>query len=258
MWDDFGTKYPVTVLQMENCQVTANISTPRADKSIYHAVQVASTNTKPSSTTYAMRGHFKKAGVQPKKMVKEFPVTADALVPVGTTLSSLHFVPGQFVDVIANSIGKGFAGVMKRWNFSGQGASHGVSISHRSPGSTGQHQDPGRVFPGKKMAGRLGGERTTVQNLEVVRIDTALDLIFVRGAVPGVDDAFVMVRDAKKKMAIGKHNWEKGLEGEGKVLPKNVEALPFPAGTKDMAQAEGMPQIIQGKTKRINDPFTAL
>jgi len=156
--------------------------------------------------------------------------------------------------VVANSIGKGFQGVMKRWNFRGQGASHGVSISHRSPGATGQHQDPGRVFPGKKMAGRLGGERTTVQNLEVVRIDTALDLIFVRGAVPGVDDAFVMIRDAKKKMAVAKHNWEKGFEE--KVLPKFVDALPFPAGTKEMAQ--GMPQIIQGKTKRINDPFTAL
>jgi large subunit ribosomal protein L3 len=202
----------------------------------------------------------------------------DKTLYLGATLSSLHFVPGQYVDVIANSyvclifssnpnnlpsltrIGKGFQGVMKRWNFSGQGASHGVSISHRSPGSTGQHQDPGRVFPGKKMAGRLGGERTTVQNLEVVRIDTALDLIFVRGAVPGVDDAFVMVRDAKKRAAIGKHRWEKGIgmEVEGKILPKGVAELPFPAGTKEMAQVEGMPQIVQAKTKRVNDPFTAL
>jgi len=254
MWDDFGSKFPVTILQMEDCEVTANVESVRKNKSVYHAVQVASTNANLKRVTRAMRGHFEKANVIPKQMVKEFPVTGDAHVPVGTKLSSIHFVPGQYVDVIANSIGKGFAGVMKRWNFKGQGASHGVSVSHRSHGATGQHQDPGRVFPGKKMAGRLGGERTTVQNLEVIRIDTSLDLIFVRGAVPGVDDAFVTIRDAKKKMAIGKHNWEKGFEE--KVLPKHVDDLPFPAGTKEMA--ETMPQVIHAKMKRINDPFTAL
>jgi large subunit ribosomal protein L3 len=198
-----------------------------------------------------MRGHFRKAHVKPKYIVKEFPITPDAHVPVGTTLSAIHFVPGQFVDVIANSIGKGFQGTMKRWNFKGLRASHGVSVSHRSAGATGQHQDPGRVWPGKKMAGRLGGERITVQNLPVVRVDTTLDLIFVKGAVPGVDDAHVLVRDAKKKMlCLANANQAKGLYES--VLPKGVDDLPFPAGTKEMVQS--LPPVIEAPSKR-SSPF---
>jgi large subunit ribosomal protein L3 len=251
MWDDHGARYPVTVLQLENCQVTANIKTVRRNHSVYHAVQVSASDRPRKTTTKQMLGHFRKAGVGPKRIVKEFPVSKDAHVPVGTSLSAIHFVPGQFVDVVANSIGKGFQGTMKRWNFHGLAASHGVSVSHRSGGSTGGHQDPGRVWPGKKMAGRMGNKRITTQNLAVVRVDTSLDLIFVRGAVPGVDDAHVLIRDAKKKMVmIGRHNNAKGLYE--KVLPKGVDDLPFPAGTKDLAKR--LPTIIVAPSAR-SSPF---
>ncbi|ETW86046.1 hypothetical protein HETIRDRAFT_309387 [Heterobasidion irregulare TC 32-1] len=251
MWDEQGARFPVTVLQLEDCQVTANVTTVRKDESEYHAVQIAASDRPAKTTTKQMLGHFKKAGVPPKRIVKEFPVTPDAHIPVGTTLSAVHFVPGQFVDVIANSIGKGFQGTMKRWNFKGLRASHGVSASHRSAGSTGAHQDPGRVWPGKKMAGRMGGTRNTTQNLAVIRVDTALDLIFVRGCVPGIDDAHVMVRDAKKKMvSLSSANQAKGLYE--KVLPKGIDNLPFPAGTKEMAQS--LPQVIVAPTHR-RSPF---
>ncbi|THH12639.1 hypothetical protein EW146_g7508 [Bondarzewia mesenterica] len=251
MWDEHGARFPVTVLQLENCQVTANVTTVRRDESEYHAVQVAASDRPAKTTTQQMRGHFRKAGVPPKRVVKEFPITPDAHVPIGTTLSAIHFVPGQFVDVIANSIGKGFQGTMKRWNFKGLRASHGVSVSHRSAGSTGAHQDPGRIWPGKKMAGRMGGKRTTTQNLAVVRVDSALDLIFVRGCVSGIDDAHVLVRDAKKKMtSLSRANQAKGLYE--KVLPKGVDDLPFPAGTKEMAEA--LPPIIVAPSQR-SSPF---
>jgi len=241
----------VTVLQLESCQVTANIRTIRRDHTIYHAVQVAASDRPRKTTTRQMLGHFKKAGVPPKRIVREFPVSPDAHVPVGTTLSAIHFVPGQFVDVIANSIGKGFQGGMKRWNFKGLRKSHGVSISHRSSGSVGGSQDPGRIYPGKKMAGHLGNERITTQNLPVVRVDSNLDLIFVSGCVPGVDDAHVLVRDAKKKMnTLSSTNQAKGLYE--KVLPKGIEVLPFPAGTADLAKA--LPPIIEAPAFR-RSPF---
>ncbi|GJE90783.1 50S ribosomal protein L3 [Phanerochaete sordida] len=253
MWDNNGARFPVTVLQLENCQVTANVKTVRDNGSEYHAVQVAASDRSEKTTTKPMLGHFKRAGVAPKRIVKEFAVTPDAHVPVGTTLSAIHFVPGQFVDVISNSIGKGFQGTMKRWNFKGLRASHGVSVSHRSAGAIGAHQDPGRVWPGKKMAGRLGGERTTTQNLAVVRVDTTLDLIFVRGCVPGVDDAFVMIRDAKKKMeSVARIAHAKGEFD--KVLPKNVDDLPFPAGTKELAAQ--LPPVIVAPSHRVTSPFT--
>jgi len=250
LWNDQGVKIPVTVLQVENCQVTANIRTVRRDHSVYHAVQVAASDKPERTTTRQMLGHFRKAGVPPKRIVKEFPVTPDALVPVGTTLSAIHFVPGQYVDVTANGIGKGFQGGMKRWGFHGLAASHGVSISHRSSGSTGQHQDPGRIFPGKKMAGRMGGKRITTQNLPILRVDTSLNLIFVKGAVPVVDDAHVLIRDAKKIAAQGKHNQAKGLYE--KVLPKGVDDLPFPAGTAELAKT--LPPIIEAPSYR-RSPF---
>ncbi|KAH9951993.1 mitochondrial 50S ribosomal protein L3 [Amylocystis lapponica] len=251
MWDDHGARFPVTVLQLENCQVTANIKTVRKDESEYHAVQVAATDRPAKTATNQMLGHFRKAGVPPKRIVKEFPVTSDAHLPVGTTLSAIHFVPGQYVDVIANSLGKGFQGTMKRWNFKGMRASHGVSVSHRAAGAIGAHQDPGRVWPGKKMAGRQGGKRITAQNLSVVRVDSALDLIFVRGCVPGIDDAQVMVRDAKKKMtSVAQVNEAKGLFD--KILPKGIDSLPFPAGTQEMAKE--LPSIIAAPTHR-RSPF---
>ncbi|EAU88475.2 ribosomal protein L3 [Coprinopsis cinerea okayama7 len=251
LWNDQGVKFPVTVLQLDNCQVTANIKTPRPDHTVYHAVQVASTDRPPKTTTRQMLGHFAKANVPPKRYVKEFPVTADAHVPVGTTLNAAHFVPGQYVDVVAKSIGKGFQGGMKRWGFHGLAASHGVSVSHRSSGSAGNSQDPGRIYPGKKMAGRMGGNQVTVQNLAVVRVDTALNLVYVRGAVPGVDNAPVYIRDAKKVMAVARHNEAKGLND--KILPKGVDDLPFPAGTAELAKT--LPPIIESPAYR-RSPFT--
>ncbi len=146
-----------------------------------------------------MRGHYAKARVEPKRKLAEFRVAADAILPVGSRLKAEHFIPGQFVDVIGTSIGKGFAGAMKRHNFSGLRASHGVSVSHRSHGSTGNSQDPGRVFKGKKMAGHMGDRRVTVQNLEVVEIDGARGLIMIRGAVPGSKGGYVLISDAKKR-----------------------------------------------------------
>ncbi|KAF8682396.1 Mitochondrial 50S ribosomal protein L3 [Rhizoctonia solani] len=252
VWDQNGARVPITVLQIENCQVTGNVSTPRKFKPTYHAVQIAASDRSEKSTTRAMLGHFSKAGVSPKRIVKEFEVTEDALLPVGTTLSACHFVPGQSVDVIGTSMGKGYAGTMKRWNFRGLAASHGVSISHRAAGSTGQHQDPGRVFPGKKMAGRLGGERTTVQNLFVQRIDTSLNLVFVKGAVPGPDDGFVFIRDSKKKLvSLASARFRKGLE-MSKILPTGIESLPFPAGDKAL-EAQLPPVVIADSRGR--SPF---
>ncbi|CAK5264675.1 unnamed protein product [Mycena citricolor] len=247
LWTDQGARIPVTVLQLEQCQVTANIKTMRRDHTEYHAVQVAATDRPAKTLSKSMIGHFRKAQVPPKRIVREFPVSPDAHIP----LSAIHFVPGQFVDVVAKGIGKGFAGGMKRWNFGGLAASHGVSVSHRSSGSTGQHQDPGRVFPGKKMPGRLGGKRITTQNLAVVRIDTSLDLVFVRGAVPGADDAYVLMSDAKKKMlAPAAHNQAKGLFE--KVLPTGVDDLPFPAGTAKLAKT--LPTIVESPAYR-RSPF---
>ena len=164
-----------------------------------------------------MRGHFAKAKVEPKRRVAEFRVDPDALLDVGAELSVAHFIPGQFVDVTGTSIGKGFAGVMKRHGFSGLRASHGVSVSHRSPGSTGQCQDPGRVFKGKKMAGHMGAKRVTTQNLVVMAADAERGVILIKGAVPGSKGGFVLVRDAVKKL-----------------LPDGV---PFPAATSGVAEA---------------------
>ncbi|KAG8933298.1 54S ribosomal protein L9, mitochondrial [Tulasnella sp. 419] len=257
MYDQNGARIPVTVLQIEQCHVTANVETPRkAPQEPYYAVQVAASDRAPKNVTKSMLGHFAKAGVPPKRIVKEFPVTKDALVPVGTELSALHFVPGQFVDVVAKSLGKGFAGTMKRWNFRGLRASHGVSISHRSAGSTGQHQDPGRVFKGKKMAGRLGGERVTVQNLLVARIDTALNLIFIKGAVPGPDDSHILISDSKKKVeSAALMKARRGVVGAD-LLPGAVEGLPFPAGTKEMEKEVGTGVIDAPAWGR--NPFTPL
>ncbi|KAI0302250.1 mitochondrial 50S ribosomal protein L3 [Russula brevipes] len=255
MWDEHGVHFPVTVLQLDNCQVTANITSVRKnDRTEYHGVQVAASDRPPKTTTKQMLGHFKKAGVPPKRILKEFPVTPDAHIPIGTTLSAAHFVPGQFVDVVADSIGKGFQGSMKRWNFKGLRASHGVSVSHRSAGSTGAHQDPGRIWPGKKMAGRMGGKRITTQNLYVVRIDNTLDCVFVRGCVPGYDGTHVLIRDAKKKMvASAQHNQAKGLYE--KVLPKGVLDLPFPAGTEELAKT--LPPVIVAPSWRTTSPFVS-
>lgn len=190
-----GRHVPVTVLHVDGCQVTA-VRTEATDG--YVAVQLGVGKAKVSRTAKAQRGHFAKAKVEPKKKVAEFRVSSDAMLEPGDEITADHFVSGQKVDVIGTSIGKGFAGAMKRHNFGGLRASHGVSISHRAHGSTGQCQDPGRVFKGKKMAGHLGAERVTVQNLSIVSTDVERGVILVRGSVPGADGSWVTVRDAKK------------------------------------------------------------
>ena len=191
-----GEHIPMTLLKVDNCQVVA---TKTKDKDGYTAVQLGVKAAKVKNVSKAMRGHFSKAKVEPKAKLVEFRVADDALLNVGDQLSVDHFIVGQKVDVVGISNGKGFAGPMKRWNFGGLRASHGVSVSHRSHGSTGQRQDPGKVFKGKKMAGHLGVERVTVQNLEVVYTDIEQGLIGLRGAVPGNPGGFILVSDAVKK-----------------------------------------------------------
>ena len=209
-----GKQIPVTVLQLENLQVVAQ-RTPERDG--YTAVQLGAGNAKAKRTSKAMRGHFAVANVAPKRKIAEFRVSPDNMIGVGEEISAEHYVAGQKVDVAGTSIGKGFAGAMKRHNFGGLRASHGVSISHRSHGSTGQCQDPGKVFKGKKMAGHMGAVRVTTQNLEVVRTDAERGLIMVKGAVPGSKGGWVTIKDAVKKK-----------------LPENV---PFPAALKSAIAA---------------------
>ncbi len=215
VFDQAGRHIPVTVLHVDGCQV---VDVKTEEKNGYTAVQVGVGKAKTKNISKAVRGSYAKAKVEPKKKTVEFRVSADALVTVGEEITVDHFVDGQFVDVVGTSIGKGFAGAMKRHNFAGLEASHGVSISHRAHGSTGQCQDPGKVFKGKKMAGHMGAKRVTVQNLQVVKTDTDKGLVFVKGAVPGSRGGYVLIKDAIKKM-----------------MP---EGLPFPAALKSAAKAD--------------------
>ena len=195
LFTDDGRHLPVTVLKVDNCQVVAQRT---VEKDGYTAVQLGSGLRKVKHTTQAVRGHFAKAQVEPKRKVAEFRVTPDNLIAVGDEITANHFVNGQLVDVSGVTIGKGFAGTMKRHNFSGLEASHGVSISHRSAGSTGNRQDPGRTFKGKKMSGHMGQTLVTTQNVEVVKTDVERGLIMVKGAVPGSKGSWIMIRDAVK------------------------------------------------------------
>ena len=217
-----GTHVPVTVLSVEGLQVV-NVKT--VEKDGYNAVQLGTGAVKTKNVSKPLKGYFAKAKVEPKKKLWEFRVSEDCLLSAGSELSVEHFVPGQYVDVCATSNGKGFAGVMKRYNFAGLEASHGVSISHRSHGSTGQRQDPGKVFKGKKMAGHLGAERVTVQNLKVVAIDAAKGLIMVKGGVPGSENTWVRVTDAVKKPANASVPMPAGL----KKVDEPVAAAETPA-----------------------------
>ena len=205
-----GRHLPVTVLKLDNCQV---VGVRTREKDGYTALQLGAGAVKVKNLSKPMRGYFAKAKVEPKHKLVEFRVSDDALLDIGTEIVADHFVPGQIVDVTGTTIGKGFAGAMKRHGFAGLEASHGVSVSHRAHGSTGHSQDPGRVFKGKKMAGQMGGVRVTTQNLEVVSTDTERGLILVKGAVPGSKGAYVLVSDAKKA-----------------PVPDDA---PFPAGTRD-------------------------
>ncbi|KAF8934596.1 54S ribosomal protein L9, mitochondrial [Haplosporangium gracile] len=236
MWDEWGVRIPVTVLQLEQCQVVQVLN---EETHGYTALQIGSTDRTPKNVTVPMLGHFAKAGVEPKRKLVEFEVTPDAVLPVGTELVASHFVPGQFVDCSAPTMGKGFQGAMKRHGFGGQPATHGTSLTHRSLGSTGQRKDPGKVFKGKKMAGRMGGEQATVQSLKVMKIDNDLNLIYVKGAVPGVDDQFVKVRDAIKKRG-------------DKIAPADVLPLPFPTIQPEAVKA--MPRELVAKTGG-SDPY---
>jgi large subunit ribosomal protein L3 len=195
LFADDGRHVPVTVLALEGCQVIARRT---GDQDGYTAVQLGAGSAKPKNLSKPERGHFGKAEVEPKAELAEFRVAEDALLDVGARLSAEHFVAGQMVDVTGTTQGKGFAGVMKRWNFGGLRATHGVSVSHRSHGSTGNRQDPGKVFKNKKMAGHMGAAQRTQQNLVVVGTDAERDLIFVRGSVPGPAGAWLLVRDAVK------------------------------------------------------------
>jgi len=220
VFTDSGEHVPVTVLKVDDCQVV-DVRTP--EKNGYAAVQIGAGAAKAKNVTKPMRGHYARSKVEPKRKLAEFRVSDDAMLNVGDELTADHFVPGQMVDVAGISIGKGFAGGMKRHNFKGLEATHGVSISHRSHGSTGNSQDPGKVFKGKKMAGHMGAERVTVQNLSVVRTDADQGLILLSGSVPGHKGAWVEISDAVKA-----------------ALPEDA---PFPAGVRggNQPDAEDMP-----------------
>ena len=211
-FDEAGNHVPVTVLQLEGCQV---IDHRTVERDGYVALQLGAGAKKAKNTSKAARGHFAKASVEPKRVVAEFRVAQDQLIEVGDEITADHFIVGQRVDIQGVTVGKGFAGAIKRWNFGGLRATHGVSVSHRSHGSTGQRQDPGKVFKGKKMAGNLGVERVTQQSLEIVSTDDDRGLIFIRGSVPGPKGGFVLVSDSKKHSR-----------------PKDA---PFPAGLKTSA-----------------------
>jgi large subunit ribosomal protein L3 len=211
---DDGTHIPVSVLKIDNCQV---IAVRTQEKDGYTAVQLGVGIAKTKNVSKPQRGHFAKAKVEPKARLAEFRVSEDALLEVGAEITAAHFIAGQYVDVVGISIGKGFAGAMKRHNFAGLRASHGVSVSHRSHGSTGQRQSPGKMFKNKKMAGHLGAERVTTQSLEVMAADAERGVLMIKGSVPGSPGGFVLVKDAAKRRA--------------------PEGLPFPAALRQSPTA---------------------
>src|SRR5579864_4882580 len=214
VFTDDGSHVPVTVLRIDNCQVVAHRT---QDRDGYVALQLGVGAAKVKNVSKPMRGHYAAAKVEPKAHLAEFRVSEDALVPVGAEITAAHFVAGQYVDVVGTSIGKGFAGGMKRHNFGGLRATHGVSVSHRSLGSTGQRQDPGKTFKNKKMAGHMGAARVTTQSLEIVAADAEQGILLIKGAVPGSEKGWVLVKDAVKR--------------------KSPDGLPFPAALRGAAGA---------------------
>src|ERR1700686_2538109 len=250
LFTEAGEHVPVTVLRLGNSQVVA----PRTkDKTGYVALQLGAGSRKVQRTTKADRGHFAVAKVEPKRKLAEFRVDDDALIPVGAEITADHFVVGQYVDVTGTSTGKGFAGGMKRWNFAGLRASHGVSISHRSIGSTGGRQDPGKTFKNKKMPGHMGVDRVTTLNLKVVKTDVARGLILVEGAVPGAKGGWITVRDAvKKKLPKEAPKPGKFRLGEEDAKPEaKTEAKPEP---KSEPKPEAVPET---KTEAKTEPKPA-
>lgn len=223
---DDGAHVPVTVLQLDGCQVVGQRTQERDG---YVALQLGAGAKKAKRTNKAQRESFGKLSVEPKAYVTEFRVDADAMIDVGAEFSADHFVVGQAVDIQGPTIGKGFAGAMKRWNFGGLRATHGVSVSHRSHGSTGNRQDPGRTFPGKKMAGHLGQEIVTQQNLTVVRVDVERGLILIKGAVPGHDGTYVKIRDSIKKARPADAPFPGGVKSNKAAQPAETPAEEAPA-----------------------------
>ena len=240
VFTDAGEHVPVTVLRLAQCQVVAHRT---KDKNGYVALQLGSGARRSNNMSKADRGYFGKQNVEPKRKLAEFRVTEDALIPVGAEITADHFIPGQFVDVSGITIGKGFAGGMKRWNFAGLRASHGVSISHRSIGGTGGRQDPGKTFKNKKMPGHLGVERVTTLNLKVVQTDVERGLILVEGAVPGAKSGWVTVRDAVKKKLPketpkpGKFRVSEAAEGKTAQPAQKSEAKPAEQAAAQAASA---------------------
>jgi len=240
VFTDAGEHVPVTVLRLAQCQVVAHRT---KDKNGYVALQLGSGARRSNNMSKADRGYFGKQNVEPKRKLAEFRVTEDALIPVGAEITADHFIPGQFVDVSGITIGKGFAGGMKRWNFAGLRASHGVSISHRSIGGTGGRQDPGKTFKNKKMPGHLGVERVTTLNLKVVQTDVERGLILVEGAVPGAKSGWVTVRDAVKKKLPkeapkpGKFRVNEAAEGKTAQPAQKPEAKPAEQAAAQAASA---------------------
>jgi len=230
---DNGKQIPVTVLHMENLQVVAQRTN---DQHGYTAVQLGAGRSKVKNVSKAMRGHFAVAKVEPKRKIAEFRVAPENLIDVGAEITAEHYVEGQFVDVSGTSIGKGFAGAMKRHNFGGLRVSHGVSISHRSHGSTGQCQGPGKVFKGKKMAGHMGAARVTTQNLQVVKVDSERGLIMIKGAVPGSKGGWVTVKDAVKKAA--------------------VDGIPFPAALRTNSDKTANQDAKETPSEPVSEPIT--
>ena len=232
-----GKQVPVTVLQLDNLQVVAQRT---ADRDGYTAVQLGAGLAKAKRTTAAMRGHFAKANVEPKRKIAEFRVSADCMIDVGEEITADHYFEGQFVDIAGTSIGKGFQGAMKRHNFGGLRASHGVSVSHRSHGSTGQCQDPGKVFKGKKMAGHMGSTRITTQNLQVVKTDSERGIIMVRGAVPGSKGGWVTMKDAVKKAVPDNVIMPAALRSAGEAAKKAAEAAAAAAAEEEAIRAAAL------------------
>jgi len=231
LFNEDGRHVPVTVLALEGCQV---VGARNEERDGYYAVRLGAGARKAKNVNKPQRGEFAKAQVEPKARVAEFGVdNADGLLPVGATVSADHFIDGQLVDITGHTQGKGFAGAMKRWGFGGMRASHGVSITHRAHGSTGQRQDPGKVFKNKKMAGHMGDRQRTQQNLEIVRTDVARGLIFVKGSVPGAKNGWLLVRDAVK-------------------VP-TPEAAPFPGSLKNDNEAPVAEEVIINTEVEVAD-----
>ena len=251
-FDDSGVHLPITVLKLDNVQVVAQRT---EDTDGYNAVQMGWGKAKVKNVSRAMSGHFAKAKVEPKRKLTEFRVDADGLVDVGAEFSANHFVAGQFVDVCGTTIGKGFAGGMKRHGFSGLRASHGVSINHRSLGSTGQCQDPGKVFKGKKMAGHMGDVRVTTQNLQVVDVDEQRGLILIRGSVPGAKGGFVRITDAIKKTRPDEAPYPAGLKSDDSQI--EGEASAEEVGSEEEAFEGKAPAEVEAEAPETADADAA-